>query len=251
MSKRKKLSDADEAMLLSQVDRVCPLCQEPLFYQKKGRNHKKYELAHIYPLNPKPEEMITLQNVELLSKDLNSPDNLIPLCPNCHTKFDKPRTHSEYITLLNLKKKLLSKDDQSFLWKKYSLEEELEKIIQALYDDATELEGNLALDPKTIESKLNASIPAPTQKKIKYNVCEYFNFIKTNLSLLENQSPGTSEQIALQIKVFYLNQKKQNFSQLQIFENLVNWVKVKTKCESIEGAEIIISFFIQNCEVFE
>lgn len=251
MSKRKKLSDADVAMLLSQVDRICPLCQEPLFYEKNGNNYKKYELAHIYPLNPTLAEKMILQDVELLSEDINSPDNLIPLCRNCHTQFDKPRTLSGYTDLLALKKKLISKDDQAFLWKKYSLEEELEQIIQALYDETSEFEGDLVLDPKKIENKLNNSISAPTKKKIKYNICEYFKFIKTNLKLLENQSPGTSEQIALQIKTFYLEQKKQNLSQLQTFENIVNWVKVKTQCESIEGAEIIVSFFIQNCEVFE
>ncbi|MEY8144248.1 MULTISPECIES: ABC-three component system protein [Falsihalocynthiibacter] len=35
------------------------------------------------------------------------------------------------------------------------------------------------------------------------------------------------------------------------FDNIVKWLNAKTKAESNDAAEVITSFFVQNCEVFE
>ena len=36
----------------------------------------------------------------------------------------------------------------------------------------------------------------------------------------------------------------------QIFNQMVDWLMTKTLSESKEACEIVISFFVQNCEVF-
>ncbi|MBU3988453.1 MAG: hypothetical protein KJ702_03930 [Gammaproteobacteria bacterium] len=50
---RRDYNDAEIAALLSQVGSRCPLCDDLLFYRKKQRQYKGYELAYIYPLNPR------------------------------------------------------------------------------------------------------------------------------------------------------------------------------------------------------
>lgn len=95
-NKRKKYSPAEELCLTTQVDGKCPLCGSALFYVKKSNSYKAYELAHIYPLSPTPEEIEELKNEPLLHSDVNHPDNIIPLCLACHGRFDKPRTAKEY-----------------------------------------------------------------------------------------------------------------------------------------------------------
>ena len=102
---RKKYSDAQNVALLSQVNGVCPLCAEILFYKKGGKSYKNYEIAHIYPLNPTPTEKTLLEHEERLSNDVNDENNVIPLCEICHGKFDKPRTVEEYRMLLGIKKR--------------------------------------------------------------------------------------------------------------------------------------------------
>jgi len=57
--------------------------------------------------------------------------------------------------------------------------------------------------------------------------------------------------ISQQIKVFYLKQKRFGYDQQVIFENIVYWINSKTKPNSNDAAEILASFFIQNCEIFE
>jgi hypothetical protein len=60
-----------------------------------------------------------------------------------------------------------------------------------------------------------------------------------------------SQVISLQIKVYYLKQKQMEFDQQAIFDNIVKWICMKTNPRSSDAAEILASFFVQNCEIFE
>ena len=59
---RPQITDNQELLLFSEVDGVCPNCPNVLMYDKNGRKNKNYEIAHIYPLNPKPEEVKVLKD---------------------------------------------------------------------------------------------------------------------------------------------------------------------------------------------
>ena len=252
MSKpRKKYSEAQNVALLSQVSRVCPLCAEPLFYKKGGKSFKNYEIAHIYPLNPSEEEKILLKQEERLSVDVNDEDNVIPLCGICHGKFDKPRTVGEYQNLLGLKKELIERSGQEAIWKSYTIEDEIGQIIEAIYDDPElESQADIEFVPRTVDDKLDLTISRPTKTKIKSNVREYFIFIQNKFTTLDSVNPDLSEIISLQIKTYYIKQKNMGVDQQVIFENIVSWIYAKTKPKTNDAAEILASFFIQNCEVF-
>lgn len=248
---RKKYSDAQNVALLSQVSRVCPLCAEPLFYKKGGKSFKNYELAHIYPLNPTQKEELLLKHEELLSDDVNDEDNIIPLCKICHGKLDKPRTVEEYRELQNLKKSLIERSGQEAIWKRYTIENEISQIIEAIYDDPElDNDADIEFTPKEVDEKLDSSISRPTKIKIKGNVQEYFFFIRKKFSELDSVNPDLSEMISLQIKTYYIQQKSMGHGQQAIFENVVSWIHAKTKPKTNDAAEIMASFFIQNCEVF-
>jgi HNH endonuclease len=115
---RRSYTPAEEIALTTQVEGCCPLCGTALFYKKKGRIYRYYELAHIYPLNPKSTEAEELKDVELLSADRNGLDNQIPLCTGCHTRFDKPRTRAEYEELFRVKLGLIEHARQRALMRK-------------------------------------------------------------------------------------------------------------------------------------
>lgn len=248
---RKKYSDAQHVALLSQVNRVCPLCAEPLFYKKNGKSFKNYELAHVYPLNPTPDEIQLLKDEKRLSEDVNDEDNIIPLCEICHGKFDKPRTVEEYRELLELKKNLIDRSGQEAIWKRYTIEDEIGQIIEAIYDDPElEAEEEIEFVPKKVDEKLDSTISRPTKIKIKGNVREYYIFIRKKFAELDSVNSDMSEIISLQIKTYYIKQRNMGIDQQAIFENIVSWVNAKTKPKTSDAAEIIASFFIQNCEVF-
>ena len=58
---KKESTDNEAILLVNEVDNLCPLCSLTLMYEKKGQKKKRYEAAHIYPLNPTKEESETLK----------------------------------------------------------------------------------------------------------------------------------------------------------------------------------------------
>ena len=248
---RIKYNDAQQTALVSQVNRVCPLCAQSCFYKKKGKTYKNYELAHIYPLNPTPEEVDLLKNEERLSEDVNDEDNIIPLCKNCHGKLDKPRTFEEYRKLFSIKKKLIAQTSQEQIWREYSLESQINDVITALYNNPDmDLTAEIDFASKKVEEKLDNTITTLTQRKIKNYVRDYYVFIRERFSDLDQQELDLSELISVQIKAYYLKQKSMGLGQQEIFDNIVAWLNAKTRPQTSDATEILTSFFIQNCEVF-
>ena len=251
-NKRKSFSPAQNVALVTQVNRVCPLCDTPLFYMKNGASYKKYEIAHIYPLNPKADEIQLLKDEERLSEDLNHEDNLIPLCKICHDKLDKPRTVEEYKNLKRIKQSLIKISEQQDLWQQYQIENDIKLVIESLYLDDLPCAGcEIDFVPKEVDRKLNESISKPTKRKIRNNVADYYISIKSKFASIDRENPDSANLISTQIKSYYLKQNRLGLSQQEIFANIVDWIHTKTHPETNDAAEIIASFFVQNCEIFE
>ena len=250
---RRTYSQADELALATQVDGRCPLCGEALFYVKKSRSFKAYDLAHIYPLNPTPEEIAELEGVRRLHSDVNHPDNLIPLCDSCHGRFDKPRTRDEYEQLAALKQQFIDRLEQQALYAEYPIEQDIRRILDRLHtlDPALLDTVQLEFEPKRLDDKFNESMPHPTRQKIRHAVTDYYQHIKISFRELERDAPASSDLIFTQVKAFYLKQKTLGLSQSAVFQNVVDWIREHTDVKTIEAAEAVASFFVQNCEVFE
>ena len=251
-NKRKTFSNAQQIALGTQVNSICPICDTPLFYEKSGHNYKGYQIAHIYPLNPNTDEVQLLKNEERLSEDVNHKNNLIPLCTKCHVKFDKPRTVDEYKNLVEIKKLLIKKEEQQDLRQQYIINDNISKIIESLYTEhISNLESDIDFIPKKVDKKLNDSISKPTKRKIKHHVADYYIFIKNKFKSIDEIHPGSANLISSQIKTFYLVQNRLESDQQNIFNNIVDWIHAKSHSKNNDAAEIIASFFIQNCEIFE
>ena len=93
--------------------------------------------------------------------------------------------------------------------KGYAIEEEISEIIEVIYNDP-QLEGDAKIDfsPKKIDDKLDETITRPTKRKIKNNVTDYYILIRDNFAELDRIKGDLSETISLQIKTYYLKQKR-------------------------------------------
>ena len=248
---RIKYSDAQNVALVTQVESVCPLCADPLFIKKGKKSYKSYEIAHIYPLNPTAAEVEILKNEERLG-NVNDEENVIPLCNSCHGKLDNPRTVEEYRMLLAIKKSLIARSGQEAIWKIYAIESDISEIVDLIYSDLDIVNGvEINFNPKDITNKTNNTISRPTVRKIKNNVSGYYILIRNKMSVIDKSSLNFSDIVSTQIRGFYLKQKQLGLDQQEIFDNIVKWIMVKTKPKTIEADEIIASFFVQNCEIFE
>ena len=251
MSKRKQWNENDKIFLFNEVDGFCPLCGKSLMYTKNDKLEKNINIAHIYPHSPKADELITLKGVEKLTEDSEHLHNVICLCPECHLKFDKPRTLEEYKKLLKIKKELLKKREIEEEFNYYKIEKDIKQVLEILstanfYDGTPILEYN----PTTIDSKVNGTLTPLTLRDIKNNVSDFFHIIKYELKNLDAINVGKAEEIAIQIKSFYLKTKSKDTNQEVIFKYLTKWLHSKTDI-SEKASSIVISFFIQDCEVFD
>jgi hypothetical protein len=251
---REVFTENDKLILFSQVEGMCPLCPNSLMYEKGNQNRKDFEIAHIYPLNPKKEEKDLLEKEERLSSDPNDLNNLICLCGSCHTRFDKPRTVEEYRELVTIKKSLIRLTKEKSLWGDTKIENDIQEIIKILATEEIDLsqEDILKYDPKEIDRKVNDTITILTKRKIHRNVQDYFHIVKAKFIEFDKITPLTTEIISSQIKTHYLLLCKahKDINQKIIFDALVSWLTKRTKQDNDEASEILISYFIQNCEVF-
>ncbi|MBL4680152.1 MAG: HNH endonuclease [Pseudomonadales bacterium] len=252
MVKRLSFSLALQVKLAGQAQEACPLCNTSLFLSKHGSPQKVFEIAHIYPLNPTVHQKNVLASI-LPPTDLNHEHNLLPLCPTCHTNYDKNMLIEEYEELVKIKQKMIDRENQQAIAAYFPIEEDIQKIINMLYDEDSLGEESLVFEAKSIKSKLDDSMSGLTKKRIGDSVDQYFRIVREKLIVLEHSEPNQSALIAGQIRNFYTKQDSLNLSQEQIFENVIDWILSKTKSVSNRryGAEIVASFYVQNCELFD
>lgn len=245
-------SDNEQKILIAEVQECCPICQKPLLDKKNGKIIKKYEMAHIYPLNPTEREKEILKDVEKINDNVNDLDNFIALCNECHTRYDTLKTRDEYEKLLEIKKECLRKSNAKKMYSSYQIEKEINEVLVKISMLEIAEITSLNYEPQKISDKLKEEKNKFFVKKIKDYTTEYYSSVREMLSNLDEKSTGSFEIIASQIKTFYLKLAKDNTNKEEIFNFLVDWTFKKVgENTPKEASEIIISFFIQNCEVFK
>lgn len=246
--KRKNPTHNEETLFFSEVKGVCPLCGRYLM-SKGSRNYvKNYEIAHIYPCNPTADDLNILDGVQP-PPDTEAYENKIALCLGCHNDYDKDKTLSKYIDLRKIKDKILESNSIKKIMSDYPLEDNIREIIANLLcvDDKTLSDVSLRRDALHVDEKIEDSYSLLRQK-IKTNIISYFQVVEECFKQLDS---GTYENVSIQIKSFYRKCSSLSNDKKKIFEEIVNWIQSKSRNRDIIACEIIASFFVQKCEVFD
>lgn len=248
---RRIFTDNEKMLLFNEVDGRCPICGKPLTNVKNGKVIKIFEVAHIYPANPLPDEVKLLKGEERLSDDVNSLDNVIAVCRICHKKFDTPRTVEEYRSWVRLKRKLLQEAESKNTYALFNIEDEIKEILKKLNDESLEEDiVPLTYDSLKVEQKANNTLPFAIKRTIKNDVVDYFDYIHKIFIEMDKITPYKFDTLAAQIKSFYCKTMQINTNQEFVYESLVDWLNEKTGTYSRRACEIIIAYFVQDCEVF-
>ncbi|WP_321406924.1 ABC-three component system protein [Tolumonas auensis] len=250
-SKRKNPTENIGLVLYEEVGGNCPKCTKPLMSKGKNKKTKLYEIAHIYPNSPHPHEITLLENEERLSDDVDSEDNLIALCRDCHKIFDNPRTIEGYQEMVSIKKELQRISKLKRSWFENSIDAELNDIISDLakYTGEEQFE-ELSLEAIKVDVKADDTLSGLLKLKIKTNVRYFYSEIKSKFAELDKATPYTSDSIYCQVKAYNVQLKKAGLNQTQMFSALKDWINNRASCKNTEVAEILVSFFVQNCEVY-
>lgn len=252
--KRDSYSENEHSILYAETGGCCPLCTAPILFQKKGSKKlsKSYEVAHIYPLNPTQSQVTTLVGYPLPS-DINALENVIALCPTCHTKYDKDFQLSELIRLREIKDGYLSESKAKQTASQHTIQVEVCGILDAIvtfdFDETALSPTNF--DVSTVDKKLRTGMSPLQKREIKVNAISFYVRIRDHIRMLEQQDQASVRILQNQINSYYLAMNKQNPENKDlVFNYIAQWISAKTN-KPILAAKVLTSFFVQNCEVFD
>ncbi len=244
---RRKYTEMQDRELLDETGGLCPLCGHPLVKKKNGRRMPVYERAHIYPHSPTPDQEEILKGVPK-PDDVESLENIVLLCHDCHGGQDFWTTREDYLKLYTKKQELIAKNRARYETAYVDLESELKMVLGrlAVLDDSELVE--LSFKPLAVTRKIEKGA---LQRKVLSLVTTYYETLKHLFQKADNLRSSTFEMIANQFRQAFLKQEREYLflNKEQVFDGLVDWVRSKTD-GSRAACEAAVSFFIQNCEVF-
>ena len=249
---RKEPTQNQKKILLEEVNGLCPMpgCGKSLVNEVGQKVLEQYEVAHVFPNSHTANEKKILANVEVDGESSETLDNWIALCHDCHKIYDENKTVASYQEMLELKRKLSLELKTKKVLSKERLEEDIDKAIKDLLNiDKAELEKAGSLEYKTLAVKQKVHEDDILCSNIEDQVTKYFNYIK---GVFKNLDPSGVhfDLICISVKKVYLQLKSKKVSQATIFERITDWFVSKTHVQR-HICEIMTSFFVQNCDVYE
>lgn len=250
--RRADVTETVKMSLLCEVRGTCPLCRKGLVVKKKKIPVRVFDVAHIYPLNPTPHEMEILEGEELLSDNVDCEENFIALCKLCHKIYDTKKTVDDYRQLVAIKKTINNVKELNVLWGDQTLHKDISLVAQriGLLDSAALEQTRLSYDALKVSEKTDNTFTLINKMKVEQFVVNFFVPIRRVLKDLEMQEKSKSTFICSQVKCYYALLMLRGLDQNQIFEKMTEWFMINTGISDRSKSEVLVSYFIQNCEVF-
>ena len=247
---RKKSEEYENRLFLREVDYHCPLCGKELQSRRQKKlSEKMFQIAHIYPNRPTKEQYETLYSLERLGNNCESFENRIALCKDCHGTQDFHTTKDEYLHLLNLKKDMLKMTALLDVTSYLGLEQEIEQVIINITKLTTDELSKLNYAPIPLANKFEPN-ELVLKTKVAGYVTTYFPYIRDLLKDLDGKNSFSFSVLCGQIKACFEKMETVTTDKNAIFQQIVSWIKNKAVSNSQEACEVVVSFFVQDCEVF-
>lgn len=247
----KKQSDTVEyqdAPLLAEANYECPLCHNKLVDTIKGQAVKKYRITQIFPDGLDNETAAEFATVYPAPKKPDVPDNLIALDEGCAERYLLSPTAEEYRKLYEIKIQLAKNYAAKLEVNSVQLEDDIRTVLDALstINDTSEL-VELEYEALRIDEKFDAE-NFILKNETQMQVVTYYRYIERVFS----NSNADFDMIASEIKVSSMKLERAGLPQSDVINHLSEWIRNKAGLGtgSRLACNIVVSFFIQNCEVF-
>lgn len=220
--------------LLTEASNHCPYdgCFKPLRIGTAPNSMFDYSIVRI---NPK----ITTETV----------DNLIALCPECGRKYRVEIDEEKQYRLEDIKLSLSSTMEAMDVLTEDKVVAGIERVIGKIPGIPIERIMELNYKPTQVANKMDKTDPA-LFVKINTYVAGYYPDVRDLFKQAEVESGFNFEKFCSQVKFKFTDIKDRGLSQGKIFDSLVDWLAGATN-EDREPCEVIISYFVQKCEVFD
>ena len=248
----KKASDDtveyEDAPLLMEANYECPLCHKKLVETVKGQAIKRYRITQIFPDDLDAGTAAAFDEAYKAPSRLDIPENLIALDEECSDRYLFSPTLEEYKELRELKELLARNFAAKSAINSIKLEDDIRTVLDALSKISNESDliqlnyTALRIDEKFTPE--NFIIKTETQMQ----VVMYYRYIEKVFS----ESEVDFDMIATEIRLSSKNLENSGMSQAEVIAALSEWIRNKAGLgpDGQFACNIVVSFFIQNCEVF-
>ena len=215
--------DAHSLVLLTETGGKCQKCGRLLGIKKEGNDVNYAKVVH-----------------------LSETDDVI-LCVDCEREMQSASEEDKFALLSDkhyLENLMVARDATS----RYMLEKQIEDVLREVHlMDATD-DTQLKIEPVKVEKKI-------TEKRLKervlFDVRQLYEGVNNVLDRLSGENKLNVDKFAKSVKRMYEDASESLTSQSDIYNLLVETLFEKTGRKYREACEIIISYFVQRCEVFD
>ena len=241
--------DDSEYVLLNECGNKCPLCKKNLIETKKGIPIRKYKRVNILPLNLDNWERDDFERFEPAPDNLHGLDNQILLCNDCAI-YSIDTTPSEYSELMRIKHNMVRVSRLDAEAYDISVEQGIDTILDALsrLNNISIMKDESSLKALRVDKKIPDNMML--QDLVTTFVLKYYRYIESQFKQREREGKLRFNKVKNEISQCFELYDEAELSQNEIFERLVEWLKEKSKCNNEIACIAMVSFFVQNCEVF-
>lgn len=221
-------------LLVAEEGSICPNdeCSKLLFINENGHLGLNYDVATIDPLLPDTD-----------------PNNLIALCPECCARYKLSRNDASIAHMKEIKRSLLENNDDRELLSEQKVQDGVRKVLEKIPKFPRPMNVDLNYDPVPVREKIkpeNVSL----YLKVQVQVNVYFPAVHETLQEMGREHIIRFKPFCDQVKLTYSNLSEQGYDQPKIYCLMTDWLASSTNGDR-DSCEIIISYFIQKCEVFD
>lgn len=220
--------------LINEANHVCPFpgCGRSLVVTKAGKATNLY-------------------NVGLVDKKkAPAVDNLLALCPRCYATYSIDESTKACKELIGVKKILVGHQQNIQLLDDLPLEKGIVGVVSKVKNLKEKDLADASLDPKEIKQKLNPSDNMALYITVNTYVTTYYVRLRTIMMNADKRGEIDYDEVQDQMHAIYKRLKKAKKSNVEIFNEIAQKVHKVSLQEDIY-CQIVVSYFIQSCEVFD
>jgi hypothetical protein len=241
----------NEMEFVFESDKKCALCGKSIESKKSKSCLYKYGIVEIFPEGLTSSKKAEFALIARVPVDYSHRSNKICLCDVCADEYDACPTIEIFRYLVDKKASYIEKSNANSVLEKANLDEQLEKILTGLKNIKSFKElADFRTTPIEIREKIDDN--EPLRQSILNDVNAYYNYLRKKLSELDD-TDSEFKIIASQFQICYQKLSKALNDQDDIYNRIIKWVldELDLPTKYSTAARIIVSFFVQNCEVFD
>lgn len=247
----KSTIEVDDAEFVFESNKKCSLCNTPIEVKKAKGTAYKYGITNIFPEGLSSSLKTNFTKIHKEPTDFNHRSNKICCCIPCADDYEATPTTDKFIKLLSKKEHYNKTNEANSSLGRAKLDEELNSILKELknlksFDDIADFRKI----PLELKDKISDN--ETLRLSIKNDVESYYNYLRKQLSDLDDVG-SEFRIIASQFQICYEKLLKSMSDQEDIYNRIIKWVleELGFTEKYYTAARIIVSFFVQNCEVFD